>query len=93
MNKNNRTVFSLLWFNEKRGNFEKWIFPIIKNDNKIIVGTIIFKSKTLNSFGLKINSLLLTVGSNFNFNNIIEQIVIADIGLGRPIKWFCLLLL
>ncbi len=75
INKISLIVFCWLCLSEKRGNFEKWIFPIIKNDNKIIVGKIIFKSKILNSFGLKINSLALAVGSNFSFSKTMEQIV------------------
>ena len=86
INKTSLMVLVLLCVNENNGNFKNWIFPIIKNDNKIITGKIIFKSNILKFLGFKINSFTLFVGSNFNFSNIIEQIVIADIGLGNQIK-------
>ena len=40
--------------NENKGNFENWIFPIIKNDNKIINGRIILNVKKLISAGFEL---------------------------------------
>ena len=46
-NKNNLIEFCLSTLKDIIGNFENCIFPIIKNDNKIIIGAIIFNSKIL----------------------------------------------
>ena len=56
-----------------------------------MTGKIKFKSKILKFWESKKNSLLFLVGSRFIFNKTIEQIAIAAIGLGRPMKKLCLL--
>ena len=77
----------LLIENENNGNLEKWILLIIKNESKIIIDDIIFCAM-LCILGIFIKYALLL---NSIFNKTIEQIEIAAIGLGNPIKcndWF-----